>query len=575
MRSAGMCSPGLPRTSKSWYKTELEGWDGNVPAFFIAAPVHDVRAHDAFAPWTSHGIVSKVLPKMVGKPLQFSDLLRQVRSAPGNDALLLRFAEIALDTQNEGEAIPLIDAAARTRRTSPQFWQWSALLHRATDNRVVALEAFEQAARLAPASASIAHGHARTAWEAGIPALPLYERALRIAPLDGDILLGYAAARATEGDVEAAIGQLDDLVRQHPGWLPGHRDLAQLRWTMGDREGFVSSYERALTVAPRLGELWRGLIDSLIHAGQFERARATILRGRQLLGADVYFDVSDALVASEQGRLAVADHLFDQIAAVRDIGIAVHRTRHLLRNQRIGQAVTLIDDWLDEPASRLIWPYAATAWRAAGDPRAQWLEGHEALISTIDLTHRLPPLDKLGAVLRSLHHSRGEQFDQSVRGGTQTSGMLFARIEPELVALRATVAAAIEEHVASLPGLDARHPTLRGPRGGPARFSGSWSVWLRGQGHHTHHVHPEGWLSSALYISLPDENPADPDAGSLVLGCPPAELGLDLAPMRTIKPRPGMLALFPSTMWHGTQPFSAGERLTVAFDVSSPLQVNT
>ena len=39
-----------------------------------------------------------------------------------------------------------------------------------------------------------------------------------------------------------------------------------------------------------------------------------------------------------------------------------------------------------------------------------------------------------------------------------------------------------------------------------------------------------------------------------------------------IEPKPGRLVLFPSTMWHGTEPFAAGERLTVAFDVARPPQ---
>jgi hypothetical protein len=57
--------------------------------------------------------------------------------------------------------------------------------------------------------------------------------------------------------------------------------------------------------------------------------------------------------------------------------------------------------------------------------------------------------------------------------------------------------------------------------------------------------------------------------GWLQLGAPPSELGLDLQPYRMIEPRPGRLILFPSTMWHGTLPFAAGERLTVAFDVAA------
>ncbi|WP_373475225.1 putative 2OG-Fe(II) oxygenase [Sphingorhabdus sp.] len=33
---------------------------------------------------------------------------------------------------------------------------------------------------------------------------------------------------------------------------------------------------------------------------------------------------------------------------------------------------------------------------------------------------------------------------------------------------------------------------------------------------------------------------------------------------------PGRLVLFPSTMWHSTIPFAAGERLTIAFEIRRP-----
>ena len=83
-------------------------------------------------------------------------------------------------------------------------------------------------------------------------------------------------------------------------------------------------------------------------------------------------------------------------------------------------------------------------------------------------------------------------------------------------------------------------------------------------------MHPLGWISSALYIALPDEVPGEGHAGWLELGEPPPELGTGLPPASFIQPHPGQLVLFPSWMWHGTIPFPAGERLTVAFDVAQP-----
>ena len=77
-------------------------------------------------------------------------------------------------------------------------------------------------------------------------------------------------------------------------------------------------------------------------------------------------------------------------------------------------------------------------------------------------------------------------------------------------------------------------------------------------------------LSSACYISLPGTTAAfrERREGWLELGRPPSELGLALEPLAVIRPEPGLLALFPSYLFHGTRPFADGERLTVAFDAA-------
>jgi hypothetical protein len=159
---------------------------------------------------------------------------------------------------------------------------------------------------------------------------------------------------------------------------------------------------------------------------------------------------------------------------------------------------------------------------------------------------------------------------QSVRGGTQTDGPLFARADPEIRALRQCLVDVIGEHMLTLAPVDPAHPILR-HEPGVVSFAGSWSVRLAGEGRHTNHIHPQGWYSSALYVALPgsDEIGAPP-AGWLTFGKPPEELGLDLEPYHQIKPEIGRLALFPSIMWHGTVPFDRGERMTVAFDVAAP-----
>lgn len=157
-----------------------------------------------------------------------------------------------------------------------------------------------------------------------------------------------------------------------------------------------------------------------------------------------------------------------------------------------------------------------------------------------------------------------------MRGGTQTDGPLLSRIDPVIRQLRSAIVDAVERYRAQLPPVDEAHPLLRQRRDRRIRFSGSWSVRLRSGGHHSNHVHPLGWISSALYIALPGEVPGEGHAGWLALGEPPPELETGLPPAAYIQPRPGQLVLFPSWMWHGTIPFPEGERLTVAFDVAQP-----
>lgn len=95
---------------------------------------------------------------------------------------------------------------------------------------------------------------------------------------------------------------------------------------------------------------------------------------------------------------------------------------------------------------------------------------------------------------------------------------------------------------------EAQHPFWgRRPRGDALNFAGAWSVRLDSAGYHTNHVHPEGWISSALYVALPDEVRAAQDqSGHIQFGVPLLDRDLALPPRRVIQPEVGTLVLFPS-----------------------------
>jgi Flp pilus assembly protein TadD len=451
----------------------------------------------------------------------------------------------------------------------PRLWHLHGLILRQMENRKEALPSLRKAAELAPESPGIAHALARTCFEAGLPSLEAYGRALRLAPTDTELIAGMTSAFAAEGEADTAITGLDRILSRSPHWVHGHILLAKLRWAQGEREGFARSFATAVAAMPRNLDLWREYLIALLHAEQWDEASRVVREGRAAIGDNLIFAANEAIVAAETGEFERAEILFEPFVGINDPTVQVRRVRHYLRWGRPKDADSIIVNWSSRPEAFMFWPYASIAWRMMNDPRWDWLEGDERFVGVYDIADRLPPLDVLAKTLRNLHSLKGQPLEQSLRGGTQTEGDIFMHVDPVLIRLREAIRTTVAEHVAQFPARQEGHPLL-GPERGPIAFSGSWSVWLKTHGFHANHVHPAGWISSALYVVLPPDLGHD-EAGYLTLGDPSAPtLQIDIPAFRTVEPKPGRLALFPSYMWHGTKPFGEGERITVAFDVAIP-----
>jgi tetratricopeptide (TPR) repeat protein len=478
-------------------------------------------------------------------------------------------ASEAMKTGHEADALePVRDGAVRF--DSALLWQWTALLQRALDRHGEALQSFARAAALDPNDASIAQGRAHTALEAGLPAVELYEEALRLNPRSGPVLIGLAGARVAAGDGERAVAELEELLDQQPMWLRGHMHLGQILATMGRPQEATRSIERALARSPASVPLWETLLNVQLRRGAYETLRPILERALRSGARSPEFAIYAAIDEAEHDPRDFPPALFANAPPELNAALDTWRVRHLMRVGKAEAALPILDRGLQGAQSAELWAYAATVWRMVGDPRATWLEEQDGLVQIFDVDVG-SDLDSLATRLRKLHLAKGEYLDQSVRGGTQTDGPLFCRIEPEIRQLRARIVETVAKYRSGLPPIDPRHPTLAFPRDRLIRFAGSWSVKLRSGGRHSNHVHPQGWISSAFYVGLPPRaEDEQEDAGWFTLGAPDERLNLDIGPWRKIEPRPGRLVLFPSWMWHGTIPFRDGERLTVAFDVARP-----
>ena len=94
-----------------------------------------------------------------------------------------------------------------------------------------------------------------------------------------------------------------------------------------------------------------------------------------------------------------------------------------------------------------------------------------------------------------------------------------------------------------------------------------WLISLKKGGNLDPHMHKEGWLSSSIYLKLPNKNNDEGNIKFSLNGAGYETDGVDNYPEKIIDLSLGDMVMFPSSIFHSTIPFSSDEnRITLAFD---------
>lgn len=404
-------------------------------------------------------------------------------------------------------------------------------------------------------------------------ALAIFDRLEASAPTLPSVARRRGEALQLLGREEAATEAFRRAVAVDPLDLSAHHALNQLLYRRRDA-AFLTSYAEA---ARRVGDptpLRLDLASTLVMA---DRAREAAVVYREVLArepdkVDALFGLATALAADGSPADAVA-HFERAMQRRPDLAhVRYGLISALLRTGEPLRAAALADTCLQAaPDDQTALALLGLAWRMTDDPRADALNGVDALVRTYALEPPEGHADMaafnrdLDAHLDTLHPPAREFLDQSLRGGTQTLGNLFDTGHALVRGLKGRIEAAVLRYLAEL-GNDPTQPFLRRNDGAFA-FAGSWSSRLRDSGFHIDHIHPSGWISACYYVAVPDAVDSEGEQGWLTFGAPPFPLdGMSAA--RTIRPQVGMLVLFPSFLWHGTTPFASSQaRTTIAFDL--------
>ena len=467
--------------------------------------------------------------------VEFEDLLFKNGQSV---AVCVAFAKVALNEKMIIEARAAIEAATRI---APED---SSVLYA---QGVLKLETGETAA-----AAIVFQNLIATGWDR---AETRYMMA-RIHLENGDL----AAAQA---DAETAYRQ----VRTNEYLLL----LADLYWMIGEKVAFYNLLSEAVKV-PALTIAAIGLIRKSGRIkealGELDQCASEIIycAAGQSLRSALLLDLGDAQGAIVAGRAAI-----ERDGNQED---NFHLVRALLSAGEANEALELIKTARTRYPQNQFWlAYEATALRLLNDARYDELIDYDRHVHTYDLPvpdgfKTLADFNEAFlALLDEMNPFVAHPLNQSLRGGGQAPHDLSVSSQPLLKSYFKALDQPIRDYMVKL-GAYADHPSSA-RNTGQYKFSGGWSVRLSGGGHHVNHVHPRGWISSSYYVSVPNETTAgNSKAGWIKFGEPPIATKPTLSPEKWIQPRPGMVVLFPSFLWHGTEPIQDGStRVTAPFDV--------
>lgn len=409
-------------------------------------------------------------------------------------------------------------------------------------------------------------------------AIAALESAAAMKPDSLEATLALAGALREAGRLDAALDAYWRALELRPDRLATHDELNRLAWMAGRSDLYLRSFQYVRNKRGADPELLN--LEAVFQLRRDGHAQAERLLREARLLAPGRGDIAGLLARAiaGQGRYEEAYSLF--VEAI-DAEPTVSRHRHelgfaLLRDRQPAQALQVFEQALQvSPFDQIVLAGLSLAYRELQDERYHALVDFDRYVRVYDLggpkgIRDVPRFnEQLAAELQRLHGGKAEPIDQSLRGGTQSTGRLFDERLPAVQQLRERIEAAVQDYIKQTEANPWHPVALRKPA--EVRFAGSWSCWLRSGGFHQNHVHPQGWLSSAYYVRLPDatRDPAN-KAGWLKFGESNLALGVYDTPAHALKPAVGRLILFPSYFWHGTMPFEdRGDRLAVAFDVAA------
>jgi tetratricopeptide (TPR) repeat protein len=369
---------------------------------------------------------------------------------------------------------------------------------------------------------------------------------------------------------EEALAVLKQVLDREPQNPAAHYGYNSLLYRLGRHEELLSSYDRA----PKSRDLRMSKGAMLAQLERMAEAEEIFSKLAEDFPGDTQVLSNAGAALSALSRHDEATGMLERALKIEpgNCFLMSRLASSLITHDRPDRAAQLAQQaMMMDPGNQSHLAMLTTALRLMEDPRHSELADYETWIRAFEIEApegwaSIQDFNlELSSYLDRLHPDTREYFDQSLRFGTQTAERIFGAGHDLVDRLQKSIGKAVEQYIAGLR-VNSANP-FTGRRRAGYSYTGSWSSRLKTQGYHIDHIHPEGWISSCYYVSLPEiVGDTGRKQGWIKFGQP--SMRQDLAPLAMVQPKPGTLILFPSFFWHGTTPFTSTQtRTTIAFDV--------
>ncbi|MDF1588695.1 MAG: tetratricopeptide repeat protein [Gammaproteobacteria bacterium] len=363
-------------------------------------------------------------------------------------------------------------------------------------------------------------------------AIEMYQRALTIQK-DAKVYFNMGTALKNEGKLEAAIESYNQALALNPNYAEVHSNMGEVLRDQGRYDESVTFYKQALMFDPDLPVANYSLAVYLYDSGDLE-------------GAIDHFQRSQFADWEERSLYCLyKTERFDEFKqGLEQLKAVKHNSPFL---------ATLAGHYAENFEVENDYNFCPNPMDFVFHTEIKELKGENS-----ELRRRL------------LEEIRSADVSEKMQGrlvnGVQSAGNLLKRPEPVFQELAKLVADAVDRYRQNFAGANCEFIKSFPKK---TDIASSWYVRMKQGGHLNSHIHEEGWISGAMYLSLPSKKTHQHE-GSIEVSTHGDDYPKrhDNFSTKAIAPEVGDFVMFPSSLFHRTIPFSSDEeRICIAFDL--------